>query len=1024
MSLIKYPIKNYQFTLIIVLMLLLVGFSTLTSMPRAEDPDLMAPSFPVVVVYPGASPKDVEQLIVKPLETRFYGLDNIKRIKTSINNGIAFIFVEYQHGVDFEGKFQELTRELNAAQASELPKDIRYAEAMKIDPTNVSVLQLALVSENASRVKLKELADDLKSELEKIQALKKVEIHGLSDQLIRVDVNPGKLAQMNIPLNQVMDAIGSEAANIPGGSIHAGQKSFSVKTTGNYQSIEHIQNTIIASHEGKNVVLKDVAAVYADFAPETHITRMNGYRGVFATAAQKEGQNISETQKKYLKVISDFKSKLPVNVDLVMNFDQAQNVNNRLSGLAKDFGIAIGLVLITLLPLGVRASLVVMIAIPLSLAIGIISLNVFGFSLNQLSIVGFVVALGLVVDDSIVVVENVERWLREGHSRLDAAVKGTKQIALAVVNCTVTLVIAFMPLMFLPELAGDFIRSMPAAVIGSVMGSMFVALLVVPFLSSLILKPHAHEGGNVVLRTFQKVIHASYGVFLDKALKRPGFTALIALAIFLASLAVIPKLGFSLFPQSEKPQFMITITPPPQSNIKHSDSLARIVEDELRKFEEVKYFATNVGKGNPRVYYNLNQANEREDYAEIFVQLQDHINSDEKNRIIDSLRLTFDHFLGAKIECKNFEQGVPILSPVEIRIFGDNLDTLRNLAGKAEKLLYATPGTSYISNPVVNNKSDLKVKVNREKAMALGVPSIAIDRTVRVALAGYDVATYTDPKTDNNDYKIRLSIPHDARPDMTIFDDIFINNVQGAAIPLSQLATLEMESSPSTISHINKTRVVYVNSFVQKGFTNDQVINKVIAQMDEMELPAGYHYEMGGEIESRQEAFGGFGTVVLITGCLFIAVLVLAFKTFKSTLIVLSVIPLGIVGAVAALWVTGNPLSFVAIIGIVALAGIEVKNTILLVDFTNQLREEGMELNEAIETAGELRFLPIILTSLTAIGGLMPIAWSSNPMISPLAIVMIGGLISSTLLSRIVTPVIYKLIPPKIESKKIKDYSA
>lgn len=1017
MSIIKYPIKNYQFTLIIVLMILLTGITTLVSMPRAEDPDLMAPSFPVIVVYPGASTKDVEQLIVKPLEARFYGLDNIKRIKTSINNGIAFLFVEYEHGVDFEGKFQEITRELNAAQANELPKEIRYAEAMKIDPTNVSVVQLALVSENASRATLKKLSDDLKHELEKIKALKKVTVHGLPDQLVRVDLNLMKLNQMNIPLTQVMDAIGSEATNIPGGSVRAGQKNFSVKTTGNYQSIEHIQNTIVSSYQGRNVLLKDVATVYLDFAPETHITRMNGYRGIFVTAAQKEGQNISQTQEQYLKTIQEFKSKLPSNVDLVVNFDQAVNVNKRLMGLGKDFAIAIGLVLITLLPLGTRASLVVMIAIPLSLAIGIISLQVFGFSLNQLSIVGFVVALGLVVDDSIVVVENVERWLREGHSRIDAAVKGTKQIALAVINCTVTLVIAFMPLMFLPELAGDFIRSMPAAVIGSVIGSMFIALFVVPFLSSLLLKPHEHEGGNIILRTFQKVIHASYGVILDKALKRPGLTAVVALLVFLASLAVLPKLGFSLFPQSEKPQFMITITPPPQSNIYHSDSLTRIVEAELKKYKEVKYFASNVGKGNPRIYYNLNQANEREDYAEIFVQLQEHINAVDKNRIIDSLRAKFDHFLGAKIECKNFEQGVPILSPVEVRIFGENLDTLRYLANQAEKVLYNTPGTSYISNPVVNYKSDIKVNVNREKAMAMGVPSVAIDKTVRIALAGYDIATYTDPKTDNDDYKIRLTIPRDSRPDLTIFDDIYVNNVEGTAVPLNQLATLELEKSPATISHINKTRVVYVNSFVQKGYTNDQVINKVIEQMDAMKMPPGYHYEMGGEVESRQEAFGGFGTVVMITFLLFIAVLVLAFKTFKSTLIVLSVIPLGIVGAVAALWMTGNPLSFVSIIGIVALAGIEVKNTILLVDFTNQLREEGMELNEAIETAGELRFLPIILTSLTAIGGLLPIAWSSNPMISPLAIVMIGGLISSTLLSRIVTPVVYKLIPPKIVAK-------
>ena len=257
-------------------------------------------------------------------------------------------------------------------------------------------------------------------------------------------------------------------------------------------------------------------------------------------------------------------------------------------------------------------------------------------------------------------------------------------------------------------------------------------------------------------------------------------------------------------------------------------------------------------------------------------------------------------------------------------------------------------------------------------------------------------------------------LPRGAYPDLTVFDRIFVDNVQGTGIPFGQLATLQLVPSPPAIYHINRDRTVSVNCFVDAGYTNDVVIQDVINQMDALPLPAGYHYEMGGEVESREQSFGGFGTVILITVFLFIAVLVLEFKTLKSTLIVLSVIPLGIVGAVLALLATGNTLSFVATIGLVALAGIEVKNTILLVDFTNQLRREGMELDAAIEQAGEMRFLPIILTSLTAIGGLLPIAWSSNPLISPLAIVMIGGLISSTLLSRVVTPVVYKLMPPKV----------
>ncbi|MFN0257342.1 efflux RND transporter permease subunit [Pedobacter ureilyticus] len=1014
MKISDYAVKNYQFTLIMVLMVMALGITTVLNMPRAEDPDMNPPNFPVVVVYPGASPKDMEELVVKPLEKRIYGLDDIKSIKTTIRDGLMVAIVEYKYGVNVDDKYQELVREINSERPN-LPQEIYAMDVQKISPSDVNILQVALVSENASRDKLKAAAEELQDQLEKIPALKNVEIVGLPDQLVKVDLDLEKLALLRIPVTQIANAIQSEVANIPGGSIDAGTKSFNIKTSGNYQSIDEIRNTIVASAGGKNTTLKDVANVYFDYSQDKHITRLNGFRTVFVVAAQKVGGNITQTQEAYLPVLDAFKKTLPSNIDQQVMFDQADNVNNRLGGLGVDFGIAICLVLITLLPLGTRASLVVMVSIPLSLAIGIILINLLGFSLNQLSIVGLVVSLGLLVDDSIVVVENIERWMRDGHNRLTATLKATKQIGLAVVGCTATLVIAFMPLMFMPEASGEFIRSLPVAVICSVIASMLVALTVVPFLSSKLLKPHADANGNIVLRTLQKIIHGSYAKLLDKALHRPYLTILIGVVVFAGSLALIPVIGFSLFPASEKPQFLITVSTPLQSNLKYTDSIAKQIEKEIKEIPEVKYFASNVGKGNPRIYYNLLQTNERTDFAEIFVLLHQDVRADKKVELIEKLRAKWSPYLGAKVEVKDFEQGQPIISPVEVRVFGEDLDTLRKLAGQVENLLLKTEGTIYTNNPLKNLKSDIKVEINKEKALALGVPMVNIDRTVRMALAGFEVGKFLNPKSSGDDYNILLTTKYSSTPNLNVFDNLYVNNVQGTSIPLSQLASLKLETSALSINHQNKVRTISVNSFVQKGYLNDKVIKDVETQMAKMKLPTGYHFEMGGEVESRNQSFGGFGSIILVTLFMFIAVLVLEFKTFKSTLIVLSVIPLGIVGAVLALMVTGNSLSFVATIGIVALAGIEVKNTILLVDFTNQLRAEGKELNEAIEEAGEVRFLPIILTSLTAIGGLLPIAMSSNPLISPLAIVMIGGLISSTLLSRIITPVVYKLMPPKIE---------
>jgi multidrug efflux pump subunit AcrB len=1006
-----FAVKNYQFTLVIFMMTIAVGLTTFFNMPRSEDPVIESPQFPVIVIYPGASPEDMEELVVDPLEEVIYGLENIKRIKTEIKDGVAVIFVEYNYNEDVNEKYQELVREVNTLRP-ELPQDIFSIKINKVRPSDVNILQIALISENASRENLKKYGERLQDELEKISELKKVELFGIPDQIVRVDLKLDQIAEMNIPLNAIIGNIQSELSNIPGGQVDAGSKSFNVKTSGNYTSADEIAETVVFSVQGKNIQLKDIAEVRYDFEETKHITRLNGYRSIFVTAALKEGNNISNVQEKYLLAIDNVKSELPDNVDMITAFDQADYVNRRLSGLGYDFLIAIGLVFITLLPLGNRASIIVMISIPLSLAIGLVLLNALGFGLNQLSIVGLVVALGLLVDDSIVVVENIERWIREGYSKQEAALKATKQISLSVVGCTVTLIIAFLPLVFLPEGSGDFVRSLPMAVIMSVLASMLVSLTIIPFLSTWMLKDKGADHSNKIFDLFQRGIHATYAPLLERALHRPVQTLILAGVIFIVSMVLFPLIGFSLFPPSEKPTFLVNITTPLQSNLATTDEITRKVEADLNQIPELRNYASNVGKGNPRIYYNEIPENERTDYAQIFVQLNPETSPPRKMEVIEELKQKFSGFVGAKVEVKNFEQGPPVTAPVEVRLSGENLDSLRTIAAKVEELVKATPGTIYVNNPVANLKTDVRVALQKDKARQLGVNIADVDRTVRLALAGLNLGSFTDPKGQERD--ILLSSPRAEKATLANLDGLYVTNQQGAGVPLTQIANLKLESSTLTIDHYNKARSVSITAFVDQSYLADGVINEVITKMNQFELPEGYSYKMGGEYETRQESFAGFNTVIIITVFLFIAVLILLFKTFKSTIIVLSVIPLGMVGALIALWLTGNSLSFVAIIGLIALAGIEVKTSILLVDFTNQLRLEGKPLDAAIREAGEIRFLPIVLTTITAIGGLIPIALSTNPLISPLAIVLIGGLISSTLLSRIVTPVMYKLLPPKV----------
>mgnify|MGYP001450397955 CR=1 FL=1 len=1012
MKIAEYSVKHPQITILVIIFIAIISISTLFNIPKSEDPEILSPVFPVIVIYPGTSPKDLEEMVVNPIERKMSSLEGIKKITSDISDGVAVVNVEYKYGSDVDAKYQEVVREINGMRG-ELPQNIYKIDIQKWMPSNVNILQTALISENAPYSKMKEYSEKLRDELEKIPALKDVKIYGLPDKTVRVELQLEKMNQLHIPLDAVLGSIQSESANIPGGSVDADKKTFNIQTSGTYKNIEQIKNTIVYSAEGRIIYLKDIATVYEDFEKNKHITRLNSSRCVTITAAQKPGENISNTEKAFLPVLQKFKQTLPGNIVMVNHFNQAANVNKRMLGLGTDFLIAIGLVLLTLLPLGNRAALIVMISIPLSLGLGIVTIDYLGFNLNQLSIVGLVIALGLLVDDSIVVVENIERWLREGYTIFEATIKGTKQIALAVMGCTATLIVAFLPLTFLPDSSGDFIRSVPAAVIACVLASMLVSLTIIPFFANRLLKEHAgHPDGNMFLRALKKVINMSYTKLFGVAINHPVYTLLITFILFLGSLGLFKIVGFSLFPPSEKPQFLIDITTPLQSNLNYTDSVSRNIENELKKHKEVKYYATNVGEGNPQIYYNVTPENERSDYAEIFVQLDEHTKPDDKLALIEELRKKWTPYLGAKIEVKNFEQGPPVLAPVEVRLTGDNIDTLREISLKIENMMKSCKGSIYVNNPLANLKSDIKVDINKDKANMLGVPTINIDKTVRMAVTGLNAGEITDEK--GNSHNIVVTRAKDDMNSLDAFKNLFVTNIQGTAIPLSQIAAFKFEASPVVISHNNKVRSVSITSFVQKGMLNEELIKSVEDKLKEMKFPEGYSYTMGGEVEQRSDSFSGLSVIILLTAFLFLLILLLEFRTFKSALIVLSVIPLGIIGAAAALLVTGNSLSFVAVVGLIALAGIEVKNTILIVDFTNQLREQGKSLNEAIREAGEVRILPILLTSMTAIGGLFPIAISTNPLISPLAIVLIGGLISSTLLSAIIAPVMYKLIPPEI----------
>ncbi len=1010
MKISELSVKNYQFTIVVFLLLVSLGIYSYIKIPQAADPEFPVTIFPVIAIYPGATPADIEQLVVDKLEKSINELEDIDRITSEIEEDVAIIVVEFSPQSDPDIKFDDLQRQINSVRTS-LPEDLYSVEVLKIQAGNTNIIQSVLVSETAEYYELGRLAGDLRDEISAIPGIRKAQAVAYPQQELRVEINLPRMAQLHVTVSQVISAIQSENANIPGGSLEIGPKKFNIRASGSYESIEEVERTIVGAGMGQVLYLKDIADVSWQYEDLKYYGRYNGRKAAFIIASMKKGQNIHRMRDSIYEVFDSFEKKLPAGVTLERGFDQAANVKAKLGRLQRDFLYAILLVLITLLPLGFRASGIVMISIPLSILIGLTGLYITGFSINQLSIVGAVIALGLLVDDSIVVVENISRWVRGGTKPFEASIQATRQIGPAVIGCTATLILAFLPLMFLPGKAGQYMRVLPTAVTFIVIGSLFVALTIIPFITSKLFKGGIDPRGNIVLRGFHKAIDFTYARALHWSLGNPLKTVVFAAVIFVLSLFIIDIIGFSLFPKAGLPQFFITVETPRGSSIHETDKAVKFVESVLSQKPEVVYFMSNVGKGNPMIYYNSFQKSEQATLGEILCEIKRDL-VPEIGRFIDDLRDTLNTYVNARIYVNEFENGSPVDAPVAVRLIGDNLDTLKRYSGIIEDIFTLHEGTTYVKNPLSQSLTDIRIGINTGKAGIFGVPSAEIDRTVRLSLAGIVAGKYRDP--EGREYSINVRMPAGKEGSPLVLDNIYIASLAGSQIPLAQLAGYGFSNSPTLIQHYNNERAMTVSSSVRTGYNTDRVAREVISRIRELKLPEGYKIIEAGEIESRRENFEGIGTAIIIAIFGIFAVLILEFRTFKSTLIVLSVIPLGIIGGLMMLWATGYTLSFAAAIGFVALLGIEIKNSILLVDFTNQLRKLGTPLDEAIEKAGEIRFLPVLLTTLTAIGGLLPIALSRSALYSPLAFVIIGGLITSTLLARLVTPVMYKIIPPKI----------
>ncbi len=1002
----RIAINNAAFITILLLIIVAISILSFGRMPRSEDPRINLPIFNIVIVYPGASPEDMEELIVDPIETVVDEIDDIQEILTEIEEGLAVIQIEATFGIDADEKYDELVREVNTIRTG-LPEGIVLFDIDQFRQEDRTVIhQYALTSASAPYALLYDWAEKWEETLETIPELKGVEIEAYPEEEVRVSLDFQRMAAYGISLGEVIQVLQTNNVNFPGGEIAGAGKQFSIKTTGGYESLSEIQSTVIRGGSRQLVYLRDIAEVSMDYEDIRWKARFRQRTGLFVTLKLKADANILRVAEQIGALEADFRKTLPGNIGLYTVFEQAPAVASRIQGFFGNLMQGVALVgLIILFFLGWRPSLIIMTIIPLSIMIALTLLNGSGYAIQQISIAALVIALGLLVDNGIVVIENIAGFLREGLSAPEAAAKGAGEVGYAIISSTITTLLAFFPLTQLGEGPGEFLRTLPLTVIYTLVASLILALTLSPILAARLMRSRKKDKPRLADRLMHFAIESIYRPTLRVAMRRKWLVVSLAVLTLVGSVSLFPSIGVSFFPTADKPMLLVEVDLPYGASLDATDEAVQYVESVLDTLDYVDDYTANVGHGNPLVYYNRIPEEYKKNHGQVLVRFREW----EPARFyatLSQLRARFREYPGARITFSELKNGAPFKAPIEVRIIGEEADSLRRIAAATEAILRETPGVINVDNPLAVDKTDLRLRLNREKAGFTGLTYLDFDRTVRAALNGLrfdDISLEADDET----YPLVVRMPFAGEAGIADFDRVYFATRRGGQIPLRQVANLSFENSQPEILHYNLDRHATVTADVVDADQTIPLTQEVIQRLESVDLPEGYRFYFAGEYENQQSTFGDLGIILALAMVGIFAVLVLQFRSVLQPLIVLSAIPLAVTGSFVALYLSGWSFSFFAFVGLISLIGIVVNNSIILVDYINQLRDRGTAMDEAIRQGAERRFTPIVLTTVTTILGLAPLTASATSLWSPLGWTIIGGMVSSTALTLLVVPVLY-----------------
>jgi len=995
-----------------VLVVVIFGAISLAGLPIDLYPEIEIPVAIVSTSYSGAGPQEIENLITKRIEGAIATVGNIDTINSISSQGSSIVIAQFNTGTNMDFATLEMREKVDLVKGA-LPDDATQPMVIKIDPNSMPIVQIAL-STNGSLSSLQSLAEDsFKQRFERLEGVASVDIGGGFTDEIEVSVDIARLSRYGLSINQLNQLLSAANTNLPGGVVENGEQDLTIRVIGEFNSIDEIRDMPITLNTGSIITLKDIAKVELKNKDITGISRTNGEDSINISIKKQSGKNTVQVADLVSREVEKLKKDYPdIKINIVIDNSTIikDSINNVIDNVIVGSIFAIAVLYIFLK--NIRSTLIVGVSIPISLIASFILLYFNKITLNMMTLGGLALAVGMLVDSAIVVLENIYRYRAEGYSKKEAAIKGAKEVGLSITASTLTTIAVFLPIVFVDGMVGILFKDFAMTVTLSLTASLVVALTFIPMLSSKILTIDEDTEGkkkrlDFIYKAFDnlfKKIENKYKSLLELGLKRRKTTIAISVIVFVLSVVSLAGVGMEFFPVTDEGSMTINISLPLGSNIHQVDEITKIAEEKIAEIPEIDVIFANVTSGGFGSH-SINNGNSGSISINL-VKLSERKRSTKE--VAEEVRKIIKDIPGAEITVtESSNMGMAGSSaPVSISIKGDELEILEKISNDFKDIIESVEGTRDVKTSLSDAVPEVEIQVNKENAAIYGLTTSQIASAIRGGASGTIVAKYKD-EGDELDIVVRAT--EDITESLSNLGQLDITTPSGINIPISQVADISIVKGPIQINREDQERVVTVTSQIT-GRDLRSISLDIEKELKNYEFPSGYSYKIGGENEQMIDAFKQLLLALVLAIILIYMVMAAQFESLINPFIIMFTIPLAFGGGLLGLFITRKSFGVTAFIGIIMLAGIVVNNGIVLIDYINILRQEGKERFEAIITAGPIRLRPILMTTLTTILGLVPLALGIGEgaeMQAPMAVVVISGLTLSTVLTLVFVPVLY-----------------